>query len=152
MYTLADDKDFLRRMMKELEGEIDSLQTMVKRLLVMVKQLQGETGELRTDRARTGERFRKLTIDVKALKLQIKYKDAHVAIGIRRLRDAYDAFEKSVLAVEIPTSLLSEPSVTGRARVSRFTEEAEGSNAGPGEAQGAAPVEDPRPYMGWCYG
>ena len=147
VYTLADERDFLRRMRKELEGEVDSLQTEVKRLLGMVEQLQGETGELRTDRARTGERLKKLTMDVKALKLQIKYKDAHVATGMRRLRDLYVTFEKSVLAVEVPTSLVSDPSVTGRVRVLGFNEEAEGSNVGPREVQGTAPVEDPRPYV-----
>ena len=93
-----------------------------------------------------------VTIDVKSLRQQIKYKNAHVATGMRRMRDAYDIFEKSVLAVEVPASLGSEPSVMGRARVPRFTEEAEGSNAGPGEPQGTAPGEDPRSYMGWCYG
>ena len=118
----------------------------------MVEQLQGETGELRTDRARNGDRLRKLSMDVKSLRQQIKYKDAHVATGMRRVRDAYDAFEKAILAVQAPASLMSDPSVTGRARVPRFTEEAEGSNAGPGEAPGAAPAENPRPYMGWCYG
>ena len=91
-------------------------------------------------------------MDVKSLRQQIKYKDAHMATGMRRMRDAYDAFEKSVLAVEVPTSLMSDPSVTDRMRVPKFTEKAEGSNAGPGEAQGVAPGEDPRPYIGWCYG
>ena len=152
VYMLADERDFLRRMREELDGEVDSLQVEVKRLLGMVEQLQVETGELRTDRARNGDRLKKLSMDVKSLRQQIKYKDAHVVTGMRCVRDAYDAFKKSILAVEAPASLMSDPSVTGRVRVPRFTEEAEGSNAGPGEAPGAAPSEDPRPYMGWCYG
>ena len=105
VYTLAEERDFLRRMREELDGEVDSLQAEVKRLLGMVEQLQGETGELRTDRARSGDHLRKLSMDVKSLRQQIKYKDAHVATGMRRMRDAYDAFEKSVLAVEVPASL-----------------------------------------------
>ena len=49
VYTLAEERDFFHRIREELDGEVDSLQAEVKRLLGMVEQLQGETGELRTN-------------------------------------------------------------------------------------------------------
>ena len=89
-------------------------------------------------------------MDAKAMKLQLKKKDVGIARGMQKIKEAYDTFEKAALVSETVDSRTSEPSVAGRELVPVPEEEAGGSNAVDETAM--VPIEDPRPYMGWCYG
>ena len=149
VHALEGERDYLRRREMELDGEVNYLQAEASRLLVMVETLQGENAELRADRVRTGERLRRVSMDAKAMTLQLKKKDVGIAKGMQRIKAAYDIFEKAALVSETFDSRTSEPSVAGRELVPVPEDEAGGSNA-VNETE-VVPVEDPRPYMGWCY-
>ena len=150
VYALEGKRDYLRRREMELDGEVNYLQAEVSRLLGMVETLQGENAELRADRVRTGERLRRVSMDARAMKLQLKTKDVGIARGMQKIKEAYDTFEKAALVSETVNSRTSEPNVAGRELVPIVEEEAGGSNAV--NEMAMVPVENQRPYMGWCYG
>ena len=81
----------------------------------------------------------------------MRKKDVGLAKGMQKIKEAYDNFEKTALVSETVDSRTSEPSVAGRELVPVVAEEeAGGSNAV--NEMAVVPVEDQRPYMGWCYG
>ena len=97
VYSLEGERDFLRRRETELDGEVTYLQAEVSRLFDMDETLQGENSELRADRVRTGDRLRKVTMDMRAIKMQLRKNDAYIARGMTAIRGAYENFEKATL-------------------------------------------------------
>ena len=85
VFSLEGERDFLRRREMELEGEVNCLQAEIRKLLGMVERLQEENSELRADRVRTCERLRKVTMDVRAQKLQLRKKDAYLDRGMLKI-------------------------------------------------------------------
>ena len=88
MYLLEAERDTIHSEKYESDCEVVSLQDEVKKLLGRVEQLQIEAEELRVDRFRVGERLRKMSMETKVVKNQLKDKVAHVNLGMKRMRDA----------------------------------------------------------------
>ena len=93
-----------------------SLQGEVKKLLRIVEQLQTEAEELRIDRARVRERLNKLSREAQVTKKEMKDKVAQVNLGMKCMRDAYNAFERVVVSAEVPAASGTDPIVNGAQR------------------------------------
>ena len=83
MYLLEVERDTLYSEKYEANSEVASLQGEVKKLLGMVEQLQIEVEDLCTDRGRVRERLRKVSMEARVVKTQLKDKVAHVILGMK---------------------------------------------------------------------
>ena len=134
VYLLEAERDTFRSEKYEVDTEVANLQGEVKKLLGMVGQLQTEAEELRVDRVRVGERLKKLSREAQFAKKEMKDKVEQVNLGMKCMRDAYNAFERVVTSAEIPVASGTDPSVNGAQRALVVFEEGEGSNVALGKS------------------
>ena len=91
-----------------------------------------------------GERLKKLSREAQVAKKEMKDKVAQVNLGMKRMRDTYNAFERVVMSVEVLVASGTDPSVNGAQKALVVFEEGEGSNVALGKSAWDVPMEVPK--------